>query len=239
MIRKVTCAMVIALVFESAIIIEPAKAQWPVFDASNYVENVLQAARLLQQINNQVQSLQNQVVMLENMAKNLTNLNFSQLDSMVSSLTQISSLMNQAQGIGFNVTAAETSFAQLFPQQYAPSVSTTQLVADARQRWENAMSAFGQTMAVQAQVAQNVQADTATLSSLVNASQGAVGNLQAQQAVAQLVALSVKQQLQAQSLMTAQYRATAFEQARHAEAEEEAQIAFTRFLGNSVAYAAQ
>ena len=43
----------------------------PVFDASNYAENVLQAARALAQINNQIQSLQNETVMLQNMAKKI------------------------------------------------------------------------------------------------------------------------------------------------------------------------
>lgn len=217
----------------------PARAQVAVFDAQNYAENVLQAARQLQQINNQIQALQNQVLMLENMAKSLASLNVSQLDSMVSALAKVGGLMNQAQSIGFGVGASQAAFDRLFPQQYGSSVTVPQLVADARQRWQAAREAFGQTMTVQAQVAQNVQADTATLSSLVTASQGAVGNLQAQQAIAQLVALSVKQQLQGQDLMAAQYRAAALEQARQAETEEAARAAYDRFLGADSAYTAQ
>src|SRR3546814_9590450 len=49
-----------------------------VFDPSNYSQNVLQAARALQQINNQIQSLQNQVLMLQNMAQNLQRLDRSE-----------------------------------------------------------------------------------------------------------------------------------------------------------------
>jgi len=49
----------------------PAHAQWAVIDASNLTQNMLTAARTLQQINNQIQSLQNEAVMLENMGKNL------------------------------------------------------------------------------------------------------------------------------------------------------------------------
>jgi len=41
-----------------------------VFDPSNYAENVLQAARALEQINNQIQSLQNEAQMLINQAHN-------------------------------------------------------------------------------------------------------------------------------------------------------------------------
>ncbi len=232
-------ALLVVLAVGGASTSVPARAQFAVFDAQNYAENVLQAARQLQQINNQIQGLQNQVLMLQNMAKNLASLPVSQLDSMVSALTQVGGLMNQAQGISFSVSASRAAFNQLFPQQYGSSATVPQLVADARQRWQAAREAFGQTMTVQAQVAQNVQADTATLSSLVTASQGATGNLQAQQAVAQLVALSVKQQLQVQDLMAAQYRASALEQARQAETEEAARAAYDRFLGTDSAYTAQ
>ena len=49
----------------------PAAAQLIVFDPNNYAQNVLAAARALQQINNQITSLQNQAQMLVNQAKNL------------------------------------------------------------------------------------------------------------------------------------------------------------------------
>src|SRR3546814_15939052 len=75
-----------------------------------------------------------------------------------------------------------------------------------------------------------------TLSALVTASQGAVGSLQAQQATNQLLALSTKQQLQIQTLMAAQYRPEALDQARKAQAEEAARAATARFLGPGTAY---
>ena len=93
----------------------PVHAQWVVFDPQNYAQNLLEAARALQQINNQIQSLQNEAMMLQNMGKNLTSLNTSQLGNMVSALTQISTLMNQAQGIAFNVNATNASFTQTYP----------------------------------------------------------------------------------------------------------------------------
>ena len=45
-----------------------------VFDSSNYAQNVLTAARALQQINNQIQALQNQATILTNMGKHLQRL---------------------------------------------------------------------------------------------------------------------------------------------------------------------
>jgi P-type conjugative transfer protein TrbJ len=217
----------------------PVHAQWAVIDASNLAQNMLTAARALQQINNQIQSLQNEAQMLENMGRNLQSLNVSSLGSMTSALSQINGLMNQAEGISFNVSATDAAFQQQFPSSYGSTVTTDQSLSDARTRWQNSMSAYRQTMLIQAQVDQNVQADASTLSDLVTASQGAVGNLQAQQADNQLVALVAKQQMQIQTLMAAQARAEALDQARKAQAEAAAQAATTRFLGSDTAYTAQ
>ena len=217
----------------------PATAQWAVFDGANYVQNVIEAARALQQINNQIQSLQNEATMLANMGKNLKSLNVSSLSSIVSDLTQISTLMNKAQGISFNVGASQAAFAQTYPQNYAASTTSGTLAADAQKRWQDAMAAFRQTLTVQSQVAQNVQSDTTTLTELVTASQGAVGSLQVSQATNQLLALSIKQQLQIQNLMAAQYRANTLEQGRSAEAQTQSQAAFSNFLGTGQAYTPQ
>jgi type IV secretion system protein TrbJ len=236
--RSLGVATLLATVsIATVLVIEPASANLPVIDISVLSQNVIEAARLLQQINNQLQSLQNEAVMLENMARNLASLNLSTLNQLVSPLQQISQLINQAQGVAFTVNAAESAFAQFYPQQYGSSTSTTQLLADARVRWQNSMSAFQQTLTIQSQIAQNVSADTGTLSSLVAASQSTTGNLQALQANNQLLALLTKQQLQIQTLMATQYRAEALEQARNAEAQEEAQAALANFLGSGTAYA--
>ena len=55
-LRRLACASVIAF----AVLIDPNRtsAQSVVFDPNNYAQNVLTAARALQQINNQIVSLQ-------------------------------------------------------------------------------------------------------------------------------------------------------------------------------------
>jgi P-type conjugative transfer protein TrbJ len=239
MTRKKLATLLLATTLALGGIATPATAQWAVFDAQNYVQNVLEAARALQQINNQIQSLQNEANMLTGMGKNLQSLNVSSLGSIVSDLTQISTLMNQAQGISFNVNASQTAFAQTYPQSYTATTTNGTLAADALKRWQDAMAAFHQTLTVQSQVAQNVQTDTATLTQLVTASEGAVGNLQVSQATNELLALSIKQQLQIQSMMAAQYRASTLEQGRNAESETQSQTAFSNFIGSGQAYTPQ
>ena len=65
-IRQFAAASVVAAGIASAA--PPSSAQVVVFDPSNYAQNVLTAARALQQINNQITSLQNQAQMLINQA---------------------------------------------------------------------------------------------------------------------------------------------------------------------------
>ena len=76
---------------------EPASAQLVVFDPNNYAQNVLTAARALQQINNQIVSLQNQAQMLINQAKNLATLPFSSLLQLEQSIQRTQQLLAQAQ----------------------------------------------------------------------------------------------------------------------------------------------
>ena len=45
-----------------------AQAQWVVIDPSNLVQNIMTAARALEQINNQIRQLQNEALMLMNQA---------------------------------------------------------------------------------------------------------------------------------------------------------------------------
>jgi len=230
--RKLSCC---CAVLGAMLIAAPARG-FIVFDPSNFSQNVLTAARTLEQINNQISQLQNEAVMLENMAKNLANLNFSSLSQMTGALTSIGTLMTQADGLSFNLTQLESQWEQQYPDSYDATVTTNDVAVAAHQRWQNAMDAFRHTMQVQSQIVQNVQDDQPLLSDLVNQSQSAEGALQVQQASNQLIALSTKQQMQIQEMMASQYRAQAEDAARKAQAEEAARETTQQFLGSDTAY---
>tara|TARA_R110000787_G_scaffold52178_1_gene122977 strand:+ start:8801 stop:9544 length:744 start_codon:yes stop_codon:yes gene_type:complete len=230
-----TIGSLVELIVPSA----PAHAQLTVFDPSNYSQNLLTAARTLQQVNNQIRSLQNQAQSLINQAKNLTTIGFPELQAITQTLQQIGQLMGQAQGIQFRVAGLDQEFRALFPQSFNQAMTMNGQVVAARTRLDTEMAAYKQTMGVQAQVVENVQADAQTLNGIVSRSQGAEGALQAQQATNQLLALTAKQQFQIQSLMAAQYRAQAVEQARRAQAEIDARAMTTKFLGSGSAYTPQ
>ncbi|MDB5582272.1 MAG: hypothetical protein JWR80_7448 [Bradyrhizobium sp.] len=214
----------------------PAKAQFTVFDPTNYSQNLLTAARSLTQINNQIQSLQNQAQSLINQAKNLTKIDFPELQAITQTLQQIDRLMGQAQGITFKVENVDQQFQSLFPKDLSAALTSNGHVIAAKSRLDASMAAYQQTMGVQAQVVTNVQADAQTLSALMAKSQSADGALQATQATNQLLALTAKQLFQIQNLMAAQFRAQAIEQASRAQSTSDGRSATTKFLGSGTAY---
>ena len=210
--------------------LQPAAAALPVFDVTNYSQNLLQTARALEQINNQVKSLQNEASMLQNMAKNLQTIDFPQLQKITSAMQRIDQLMEQAQAIDFKVQGLDQQIKTLFPGALQQALTGDQRVAAARSRLDAATAAYKQAMGVQAQVAENVKEDAGVLNELAASSQGAVGALQVSQAANQLLALSVKQQLQLQNLMASEFREAALDRARRTQAEEDGRATTRRFL---------
>src|SRR6202521_1562425 len=140
----------IALAFAAA----PARGQVLVYDPSNYAQNVLQAARALQQINNQITSLQNQTQMLLNQAKNLASLPYSSLQAIEQSIARTQQLLSQAQRLGYDISQIDRAFQRSYPQSYAGSTSSQQLVGDAQTRWQNSLAAHQDALRVQAGVVQ-------------------------------------------------------------------------------------
>jgi type IV secretion/conjugal transfer VirB4 family ATPase len=133
----------------SPLVTPPASAQWIVYDPTNFSQNVLTAARELQQINNQITSLTNQATMLVNQARNLANLPMSTLTQLQSSIAQTQSLLSQAQNIAFNVQRIQTAYSSTYGA--APTTgSNATLFAAAQTRWQNSVGAFGDSLKVQA-----------------------------------------------------------------------------------------
>jgi P-type conjugative transfer protein TrbJ len=217
----------------------PAGAQWIVYDPSNYAQNVLQAARALQQISNQVTSLQNETQMLLNQAKNLTSLPYSSLQTIEQSFTHTQQLLDEAQRLAYDVNQIDQAFQRLYPQSYTGATSSQQLVSDAQERWQNSLAAYQDALRVQAGVVQNLDTTRSETDALVSSSQSAVGGLQATQAGNQLVALQTKQLADLTALIAAQSRAQSLAGARTAANQEQAREQLKRFLGGTQGYQPQ
>lgn len=211
----------------------PAYAQFGgiVYDPTNYAQNVLTAARSLQQINNQIQQIQNQATSLINEARNLTSLPFSSLQQLQQQVQRTQQLLSEAQRIAYDVQDIQ----QTFNGRYKGAALTgdhAQMVANANARWEDSVGAFQDALQVQAGVVGNIEGARTTMDSLVSASQSATGALQAAQAGNQLLALQSQQLADLTAVVAAQGRTQALESARQAAEEAEGRERFRRFMGN-------
>jgi type IV secretion system protein TrbJ len=228
-------AALVTLAFAPA----PVRGQMLVYDPSNYAQNVLQAARALQQINNQITSLQNQTQMLLNQAKNLASLPYSSLQAIEQSIARTQQLLNQAQRLAYDIDQIDLAFQRTYPQSYAGSTSSQQLLSDAQTRWQNARAGYHDALRVQAGVVQALDTTRTETDALVSSSQSAVGILQATQAGNQLVALQTRQLLDLTALIAAQSRAQSLDGARSTANQEQARVQLNQFLTNGQGYQAQ
>lgn len=206
-----------------------------VYDPTNYAQNVLTAARTLEQINNQIQSLQNEATMLINQARNLASLPYSSLQQLQQNVQRTQQLLGQAQNLAFEVGQID----QAFQSQYGNvslSATDTQLVADARSRWENTVGGLQDAMRVQAGAVGNIDSNRAEMAALVGQSQGATGALQATQAGNQLLALQSQQLSDLIAVISANGRADALTEAERATAAEQGRIQRERFLTPGAGY---
>jgi P-type conjugative transfer protein TrbJ len=212
-----------------------SSAQLIVFDPNNYAQNVVTAARELQQINNQITSLQNQAQMLINQAKNLASLPYSSLQQLEQSVQRTQQLLAQAQRIAYDIKQID----QAFSTTYAPastSGSDQALIANAQTRWQNSVAGLQDALRVQATVVGNIDTNRTQMSALISSSQGATGALQASQAGNQILGLQAQQLADLTAAIAAQGRAQNLETAQRVAAQDQGREQLRRFLAPGRGY---
>lgn len=227
LMRGALCAAAISFVLTPA-----ARAQWTVYDPANHIQNILQAVRTLEEVENQIEQLAHEIEMLENMARNLETLPVNVAEAIIlDRINRISELMRKAEGIGYGVETVERDYDAAYPETYgATPPSDAALVEDARQRWRQSRLAYRDTLVtISAALADN-ETDAGAIAGLVERSQSAAGALQAAQAGNQIEAMQTEQLMQIEAMMAAQYRADALDHARELAEEERARARFQRFM---------
>ena len=228
------CLMPIAAVPLWVFIPAPAEAQLAVYDPANHAQNILQAVRALQEVDNQVRQLTHEIDMIEKMARDLETLPTQVAHAIIQDrITRIEDLLKRAEGIGYQVDEVERDYEILYPDSYGetPPASAV-LVEAARARWQQSRSAHKHVLMMAAEVAASNTGDADALSGLVTDSQGAVGNLQALQAGNQIGALTAEQLIQIESLMAARYRADAMDEASRLAEATRGRARLKSFLGD-------
>ena len=234
-IRRAVLATSLATALGSAVMTAaPAQAQLAqiVYDPTNYASNVIQAARALAQIKNQITQIQQQATSLVNEARNLASLPVSTLAALQRQLDQTRQLLAQAQRIAYDVQSVQSAFEDRY-KGTALAGDHAQMVANANARWQDSVGALEDALRVQAGVVGNLGGTRATIDTLVGASQSARGALQATQSGNQLLALQARQLADLTAAVAAQGRAAALDAARAAAIEAEARERFRRFRGRN------
>ena len=221
----------------ATVVSTPAQAQFGgiVYDPSNYAQNVLTAARTLEQINNQIRMLQNQATSLINQAKNLERLPTSILQPLQDQIRQTQQLLSHAQRIAYDVREIETAFASGY-RNVPLGASQQAMVEGAESRWRNSIAGFEDALKVQAGAVANIEGSREAIGSLVGASQSATGALQAAQAGNQLLALQARQLADLTATLAASSRAQALDAADRAAARRQAREQLRRFLADRPRY---
>ena len=232
-IRQLAAASVVALLV--ALPAGRCQAQVVVFDPNNYAQNVLTAARALQQINNQITSLQNQAQMLINQARNLASLPYSSLQQLQQSIQRTQQLLTQAQRIAYDVQQIDRAFSTTYAPASAGTSSQT-LISNAQARWQTSVAALQDALRVQAGVVGNLDTHRTQMTALVTSSQAAAGALQATQAGNQLIALQAQQLADLTATVAAQSRAQSLEAAQRTTAQDQGREQLRRFLTPGAGY---
>src|SRR3546814_19456059 len=144
----------------------------PIYDPRNYAQNILTAARTLEQINNQISMLQNQATSLANEARNLTSLPVSTLQELQGQVDRTRQLLGEAQRVAFDVGDIQTAFDARY-KRAALSGSQAAMGATAEARWPDSVGAFPDAMTVQAGVVTKMGVKHPSIGTLVAASQSA------------------------------------------------------------------
>ena len=216
----------------------PAQAQFGsgiVFDPTNYAQNVLTAARALQQVNNQIQQIENQTTSLINQARNLASLPYSLVSTITGQIQRTEQLLSQAKGIAYNVSTID----QAFTQNYGAinlNMTDQRMVAQAKARWQASLSALQDSLKVQAQAATNITTSRTNVSGLMTKSQSATGALQANQATNQLLGQLSQQIADLTAVITSQSRAQALIAAATATDHDQGQTQVQHFLAPGAGY---
>lgn len=213
-------------------------AQLTVFDPSNFQQNLLSATRALEQINNQVRTLQNQAQMILRMDENLVRLGSTLSPDLQRILADIQTQLRAGEGIALRLQQTESQYEQLFPREVSATLSTDDMLRNARTRWEEEHAAFKRSALLQGQIADGIDTDTRLLGDAMARSRNAAGALETAQAGNELAGLTVKQSLALQSLLAAQHRAETLTRARDLATEDEARQRFKSFVGTGSAYTA-
>lgn len=201
----------------AALLLAPAptaRAQMAVIDPTNLAQNLLQAARALEQINNQVRQIEQATAMLRQ--------NPLQLSPEISqSIQEARALFQTAQGIAFEVEQVGDSLRILYPETWEDF--DLEGVLAQSQRWEEeSRHSLRRAMEAEARAARSIDQSRGRIDRALQSSSSAEGQTGAIQASNQLLGVTASQLAEIHALLIAQGRALETERMERLAREERA-----------------
>lgn len=206
-----------------------------VYDPANFKQNFYTAVRSHTQIIRQAAQLRNEAQMLINQAKHLSKLDVNAAAELNRILSEIAYLNAQAENVAYEVNRTRQIVKEQYPETYE-GMAEDEFYVRTEEHWQMSRSAYNDAMVMQSKMVESLEDDRMVLNNLTNKSHGSTGTLQATQSTNQLIALLIKQSMQAQQMQISQYRADSVEQARRLAIEKESLERLKNFVGSDSAY---
>ena len=192
----------------------PARAQMTVIDPTNLAQNLLQATRALQQINNQIRQIEQATQMLRQNPLQLS-------PELTQSISEARELFNTAQGIAFEVNQVGENLRTLYPETWEDFDLAG--VLQQSERWEQeSRQSLQRAMEAEARAARSIEGSRNRIDRALQSSSSAEGQTGAIQASNQLLGVTASQLAELHALLIAQGRALQTERMERLAREERA-----------------
>lgn len=193
----------------------PASAQIPVIDPANLVQSILQAAHMLQQINNQVRQIEQATAMLRQNPLQLS-------PELSQSIGEARQLFESAQGLAFEVEQLGEDIRALYPETWE-EFDLDQLSTQSDRWMEESRQSLERAMQAEANAVRSIERAQGHIDQALQSSGASDGQTGAIQAGNQLLGVSASQLAQIHALLAAQGRALQTERMERLSREQRAQ----------------
>lgn len=177
----------------------PGRAQRIVYDPTNYAQNLLQAARALEHVRNQITQIEQAAAMLRQ--------NPLQLSSEISDqINEARSLFETAEGIAFEIDELGEDLRTLYPETWQDFDLESVLAQS--ERWEaESRQSLERAMAAEARASRSIEQSRGRITRALASSVASEGQTGAIQAGNQLLGVTAAQLAEIHTLLIAQGRA--------------------------------
>lgn len=191
-----------------------ALAQMAVIDPTNLAQNVMQAARALEQINNQIRQIEQQALMLARSQLQLS-------PQLTQAIEDARAVFDAASGVSFEANRIGENLRELYPETYQ-DFDLENVLARSDQWLAESRASLQRAMEAEARAASAINRARGDVNAALSASSGAEGQTGAVQAGNQLLGVMATQLAETQALLAAQGRALQTERMERLAREERA-----------------